>query len=166
MTPKRQVRKSNPWKLRVGERRSLLIFGDLLMALISLSLAIVYWGSSLRFIEFDLSFLRERVPLWFYLLPLVWLVLLVELYDVHRAGNWKATLRGVATAALFGFGIYLLLFFYYVDPPRSLLPRRGVLSFIILATALTLAWRWLYIRIFTAPEFMRRVLIVNLCGGF
>lgn len=163
MTPTKQLRKSHPWKLRVGERRSLLIAGDLFMASISLVLAIYYWGSSVRFIDFNRQFLIERVPLWFYFLPIIWVILLVELYDVHRAGNWRATVRGVAVTALVGFVLYLVLYFYYVDPPRSLLPRRGVASFLVLASILTLAWRWLYIRIFTAPQLLRRVLVVG--GG-
>lgn len=163
MTPTRQLRKSHPWKLRVGERRSLLIAGDLMMAGVSLVLSIYYWGSSVRFIDFDRQFLIERIPLWFYFLPFIWVILLIELYDVHRAGNWRATVRGVAVTALVGFVLYLFLYFYYVDPPRSLLPRRGVASFLILASILTLAWRWLYIRIFTAPQLLRRVLVVG--GG-
>jgi exopolysaccharide biosynthesis polyprenyl glycosylphosphotransferase len=163
MTLSKQPRKSNPWKLRLGERRSLLIAGDFLMALITLVISLIYWGSSVRFIDFNRQFLIERVPAWFYFLPVVWVILLVELYDIHRAGNWRATVRGVAVAALIGFGLYLLLYFYYVDPPRSLLPRRGVASFLIIASLLTLAWRWIYIRIFTAPQFMRRVLLVG--GG-
>jgi exopolysaccharide biosynthesis polyprenyl glycosylphosphotransferase len=57
----------------------------------------------------------------------------------------------------------MVLYFYYVDPPHSLLPRRGVAGFLIAASILTLLWRRLYIRIFTAPQFMRRVLLVG--GG-
>ena len=155
--------RSSPWKLRLEERRSVLIAGDFLMALMALVISIIYWGSSVTFIEFNLQFLQERVPAWFYMLPFFWVILLVELYDIHRAGSWSATVRGVATAAIIGFGVYLLLFFYYVDSPRSLLPRRGVASFLVLASLLSLAWRWLYIRIFTAPQFMRRVLVVG--GG-
>lgn len=161
MTRTTQLRKSNPWKLRPRERRSLLLLGDFFMAVVSLVISLIYWGSSVRFIEFDMQFLIERVPVWFYLMPFIWVILLVELYDVHRAGNWSATIRGVATAALIGFGLYLVLYFYYVDPPRSLLPRRGVASFLIFASLLTLGWRWLYIRIFTAPQFMRRVLVIG-----
>jgi len=156
-------KKSNPWKLHLGERRWVLIAGDFLMALIALVLSLVYWGTTVRFIDFNLQFLLERVPIWFYWMPVFWIVLLIELYDVHRAGSWPATIRGVAAAALIGFGVYLVLYFYYVDPPRSLLPRRGVASFLITASLLTLLWRWLYIRIFTAPRFMRRVLVVG--GG-
>lgn len=157
------VRKPSPWRLRLGERRWLLALGDFLMAAASLVLSLLYWGSSVRFIQFDLQFLQERVPLWFYFLPFIWLLLLIELYDLHRAGSWKTTLRGVALAALVGFVLYVILYFYYVDPPRSLLPRRGVAGFLIAASLLTLVWRWLYIHIFTVPHLMRRVLLVG--GG-
>ncbi|MCK4725382.1 MAG: hypothetical protein KAT29_06260, partial [Anaerolineales bacterium] len=126
MSSQRNLKRSSPWKLRIGERRGVLILGDLLMAVLSLAIALYYWGLSVRFIEFDLTFLQERVPAWFYLLPFIWLLLLIELYDVQTAGNWSATLRGVASAAVIGFIVYLVLYFYYVDPPRSLLPRRGV----------------------------------------
>lgn len=159
----RQLRKSTPWKLRIGERRVVLLIGDGIMASLALVLSLLYWGNSVRFIEFNLQFLQERVPIWFYMLPLFWLILLIELYDVQRAGSWRNTVRGVFTAALVGFLIYMVLYFYYVDPPRSLLPRRGVAGFIIGATILTLVWRLLYIRVFTTPEFMRRVLVVG--GG-
>jgi len=163
MSSQSNLRRSSVWKLRIGERRGVLILGDLLMAFFSLVIALYNWGLSVRFIEFDLTFLQERVPAWFYLLPFIWLLLLIELYDIQTAGNWSATIRGVASAAVIGFIAYLVLYFYYVDPPRSLLPRRGVAGFIIAASILTLIWRRLYIRIFTAPQLMRRVLLVG--GG-
>ena len=163
MSSQRNLKRSSPWKLRIGERRGVLILGDLLMAVLSLAIALYNWGLSVRFIEFDLTFLQERVPAWFYLLPFIWLLLLIELYDVQTAGNWSATVRGVASAAVIGFIAYLVLYFYYVDPPRSLLPRRGVAGFLIAASILTLIWRRLYIKIFTAPQLMRRVLLVG--GG-
>jgi len=163
MTLPALTKRSSAWKLHLGERRLVLIAGDFLMAVIALLLSLVYWGTTVRFIDFNTEFLLERIPAWFYWMPVFWIILLVELYDVHRAGSWSATLRGVAAAALIGFGVYLLLYFYYVDPPKSLLPRRGVASFLILASLLTLLWRWLYIRIFTGIQFMRRVLVVG--GG-
>lgn len=147
----------------MGERRVLLLLGDFIVGLIALGVALYVWGSSLRFIKFNWVFLQERVPFWFYLLPLIWLVLLVELYDVHQANDWRKTVRGIATAALIGLGAYILLYFYYVDPPKNELPRLGVFTFMVTASLLTLAWRGLYIRVFTAPQFMRRVLLVG--GG-
>jgi exopolysaccharide biosynthesis polyprenyl glycosylphosphotransferase len=108
-------------------------------------------------------FLQTRVPGWFYLLPVIWVLLLTDLYDIHKSSNWKRTVQGVALGALLGLALYLVLFAIYAEPPRNLLPRRGIASFIILVVILTLAWRWLYIRIFTAPQFMRRILLVG--GG-
>jgi len=157
--PGKQLRKSHPWRLRVGERRVVLMIGDLTAGLFSLGLALYVWGSRLRFIEFDLNFLRERVPVWFYLLPVVWIVMMLELYDMHRAGNWSQTVRGIASAALVSFGLYLVFYFFYPE----LLPRLSVAIFLVAITLLTLGWRWLFIRIFAAPQFMRRVLLVG--GG-
>ncbi len=151
------------WQLRVGERRTLLLIGDFIVALISLAIALYYWGTSERFMGFSIEFLQKRVPAWFFLLPLIWLVLMVELYDVHRAADWAGTLRGVAIAALLGVVLYLALYFYYAHPPKSLLPRLGVATFVITVSILTLLWRRIYIKVFTASQFMRRVLLVG--GG-
>jgi len=158
-----RVRKTKRWRLHTRERRTLLVLGDFLMAVIAIMVALYIWALAEAFHDFSIEFLIERPPAWYYLLPFFWVVLLVELYDIHRAGNWGDTVRGVAMATLIGLGFYLLLFFYFTDPPNSLLPRRGVAGFFIAAPMLTLIWRFLYIRIFTAPAFMRRVLVVG--GG-
>jgi exopolysaccharide biosynthesis polyprenyl glycosylphosphotransferase len=155
--------KAQTWRLRTQDRRVLLFLGDLLFASLSLGLALFFWRSADRFPELLAEWIQRRVPGWFFLFPFIWVILLIELYDVHRAGNWRATLRGVASATLIGFGLYLLLYFYYVDPLKSLLPRRGVAGFFLAAPVLTLVWRFMYIRIFTDPQFMRRVLVIG--GG-
>ncbi len=154
---------ANHWPLRVGERQTLLVIGDLLAASLALLIALYVWGNSERFLGFSLTFIQRRVPFWFFLLPLAWIVLMVELYDVHRANDWKQTVRGVLMAVLLGVVLYLALYFYYSSPPRSLLPRRGVATFLVATASLTLLWRWVYLRIFTNPQFMRRVLLVG--GG-
>jgi exopolysaccharide biosynthesis polyprenyl glycosylphosphotransferase len=151
----------NFWQMRFSERRSLLILIDLIVALFSLFLSLYYWGMSERFMGFSLEFIQKRVPAWFYLLPLVWLILMVELYDLHRAADWGQTVRGVVAAAMLGVVLYLVLYFVYFDPPTSLLPRRGVASFLVIVTVLTLIWRRIYIRVFTGASFMRKVLLVG-----
>ena len=156
-----QYLRTHLWQLRVSERRTLLLTGDFLAAVLAWGISIYYWGMSERFMGFSLEFLQKRVPVWFYFLPLIWLVLMVELYDVHRAADWGTTVRGVAGAALIGLVLYLALYFYYYSPPKSLLPRRGVASYLIAVFVLTLLWRWLYIQIFTGSRFMRRVLLVG-----
>jgi len=159
----RLIKRSRFWQLRIGERRVMLLIGDLTMALIALGIALYYWGSSERFLGFSLEFLQKRTPVWFYLLPIIWLLLLIELYDINNAGDWGKTIRGIFVAGAVGIVLYLLLYFYYFDPPKSLLPRRGVASFLIVVALLTLLWRALYIRVFAASRFMRRVLLVG--GG-
>lgn len=163
MTDAKPIVKTRHLRFSLQDRRTILFTGDFLVAFISLIISLMVWGYSERFIGFSLEFIQKRVPPWFFFFPLVWLILLVELYDIRQSTDWKAVVRGIALAALTGFGLYLLLFFYYVDPPKSLLPRRGVASFLIIVSVLTLCWRMIYMRIFSNPKFMRRYLLVG--GG-
>jgi exopolysaccharide biosynthesis polyprenyl glycosylphosphotransferase len=149
--------RSTRWRVRPSEKRLILIIGDMAMAAIALFVALYVWGQRDLWFKFSLGFLQERVEFWFYLLPLGWLVLLVELYDVHRAHNWRKIVRGIAFAALIGLVIYA---FVYVLVKGSL-NRIGIGAFLVAASVLTLLWRLAYIRIFTAPAFMRRVLVVG-----
>ena len=159
MSNAKRTSKSSPWQLRQGERRTILLVGDFLMAALALVISLYYWASSSRWLT-GLEFLEKRPAIWFYLLPLIWIFLMVELYDMHRAIDFGQTVRGVITAAIIGLGIYLL--FYFTSEPNSL-PRRGIASYLISVVVLTLLWRWIFIRIFTAPALMRRVLLVG--GG-
>jgi exopolysaccharide biosynthesis polyprenyl glycosylphosphotransferase len=145
------------WRLTASERRIILITGDLLVTAIALLAALYFWAR-LDWLNFSWEFLRTRPPLWFYLMPVVWLVLLVDLYDIRRASHPIDTLKGIAIAAGIYLGIYLI--FYFFTEPNSL-PRRGFLAFILVTSILTEIWRLIYIRVFTAPVFMRRVLIVG-----
>ena len=150
-------------RLRPSEQRILLIFGDLFMAAISLLAGIYYWSTGDKWVQFSLEFFRLRVDSWFYLLPLAWMLLLVEIYDLHRAANWTRTVRGVLVAALVGAVAYLLIYFFSDEPSR--INRRAVALFIILVTLLTLLWRWLYIRLYTSQGNLRRVLVVGAGGN-
>ncbi|MCL4561767.1 MAG: hypothetical protein M1281_14310 [Chloroflexi bacterium] len=159
MEPLKQARKSTPWRLRSGERRLLLVLGDALAASLALLAALYFWGEADTWLhDFSLEFLKTRPQFWFYLLPVAWIVLMVELYDVRRAHRKSDTLRGVSVAALISLGIYLVIFFIMASDK---LPRRGVAIFIAAAFLLTLAARFIYITIFTSPQFIRRVLIVG-----
>jgi exopolysaccharide biosynthesis polyprenyl glycosylphosphotransferase len=140
------------------ERQALLLTGDFVVGVIALAMGLIVWASNAEWYGFSMAFLRELVAWWFYLLPFAWLLLMVDLYDVHKAADWRRTTRGVAVAALIGFVAYSLV--YIVSEPESL-PRRGVAGFLVSASLLTLVWRWIYIRVFTAPQFMRRVLLVG-----
>lgn len=152
-----QQRSSRFLRLGLRERRTLLILVDLMLAVIALGVALIAWGMGEEWLGLSLAFLRQRVAGWFYLLPFLWLFLIIGLYDVHRSANRQQVLRGVATATGLGFLLYLIVYFASQNP----LPRRGVAVFLIIASLLTLGWRLLYIQVFTAPQFMRRVLLVG-----
>ena len=145
------------WRLRAGERRALLVIGDLVAALVATFVALTLWAQ-LDYLGPDPSpeFIRARAQ-WFLLLPFIWLALMVNLYDIHRAGSRRDTFWGILLATTFGAVLYLVLFFF----TDGSLPRRAVLYFLLLAAALTLAWRLVYISVFTAPAFLRRVLIAG-----
>lgn len=146
------------WRITARERRFILFVVDLLAVGLALIVALYFWAMGDQWLDFTWEFLRERPPDWYFFLPVIWIVLLIELYDTRRAGRRADTLRGIAVAVGFSTVLYLLIFF--VSEPKSL-PRRGVAAFIGAAALLTLLWRLVYIRIFTAPAFLRRVLIIG-----
>ena len=145
--------------LRPAERRALLLFGDIVMLIAALMIALAFWAQGDRWANFSLEFLLAT-PFWFYLLPLLWLLLLSSLYQEKRAADWTETLRVIAIAAVIALAFYSVVYFF--NTPKSL-PRRGVAAFIGSALILTLVWRFIYIHVFTAPQFLRRVLLVG--GG-
>lgn len=149
---------SAKWRLRPRERRTLLLLVDLLMAITALIIAIYVWSVADIYQTLSLSFIR-RLPSWFFLLPFAWPILMARLYEEHRARDHRQIFSNIAFAAFIGLGFYMVFYFTY-QTPKSL-PRIGVASFIISVFILTLFWRLLYIRIFTAPQFMRRILLVG-----
>jgi exopolysaccharide biosynthesis polyprenyl glycosylphosphotransferase len=147
---------SSKWRLHPRERRTLLILVDFFMAVIALFIGIYVWSLADAYQGFSLSFIRQ-IPNWFFLLPFFWPLLMARLYDEHRARDPGETLRSIALSAFIGLGLYMV--FYFTAERR--LPRIAVGAFIIAVFSLTLIWRLIYIKIFTAPQFMRRVLLVG-----
>ncbi|MDP2778773.1 MAG: sugar transferase, partial [Anaerolineales bacterium] len=154
-------------RLRPSEQRTILMVGDFIASVSAMGGAIYFWYqySLYKLIESGIApgraerLLTIEVPLWFYLLPLVWLLLMVESYDPHSAANWRKTLRGIAVAPIVGLLAYSLLFTINLDP--NSLPRIAVGAFLVIASILTLGWRAIYIRLYTSSGLMRRVLIVG-----
>ena len=154
-------------RLRPSEQRGILVFGDLIASTAAVFAAIYFWYqySLYQLIQGGMSLSRAeklleiRVPVWFYILPLAWILLMVELYESHTAADWQRTLRGIFIAALVGLLGYSVVFTINLDPTS--LPRIGVGAFLVVASLLTLGWRALYIRFYTTSGLMRRVLIVG-----
>jgi hypothetical protein len=94
-------------RFRPSEQRFILLLGDLIAAVGAMFIALYIWYqfSLAREIERLIArgFNPERaervaatiidlqIPFWFYLLPLVWLLLMVDSYEIHIASNWKKT---------------------------------------------------------------------------
>jgi exopolysaccharide biosynthesis polyprenyl glycosylphosphotransferase len=166
-----------PLRLRASEHRTILFVGDLLMAVGSMFLALYTWSLynqyiyqilfddyiAQGFIPREARRLAEsqtvvEVPFWFYLLPIIWVLLLIELYEPHVAGSGRKTTRGIAIAALIGLIAYSLVF---IIQQESKLPRIGVGAFLFFAAVLTLAWRVLFIRIYKSTGQRRRILLIG-----
>ncbi len=162
-------------RLRPSEQRTVLVIGDLIASVGAMFLALYIWYQislaretafwidkgigPVRAALFAENNIDLKIPVWFYLLPLAWLLLMVDSYETHVASNWKKTLRSIAVAPVIGLLGYSLLFTINQDP--NSLPRIGIGAFLVLASLLTLAWRGIYIRLYTSSGLMRRVLFVG-----
>jgi exopolysaccharide biosynthesis polyprenyl glycosylphosphotransferase len=160
--------RTTPLRLRPSEHRTILFVGDLIMAIASVTGAIYTWIEYNRYILVNVEgikasrldeFINIQIPFWFYLLPIIWIVLLVELYEPHLAGSGRKTARGIAIAAFVGLAAYSLVFIVRQNPAS--LPRIGVGAFLFYASLLTLAWRMLFIRIYRTTGQRRRILLIG-----
>jgi len=144
--------------LKANEKRSLLILGDIVITIVALILALYFWAAGDTWMDFSIEFIRTRPPFWFFLLPVFWLILMIELYELRRAGSLAETFKGIGIATLICGVLYLLA--YFTSAPNSL-PRRGVAVFIVVVSILEFTWRFFFIKIFSASRLMRQVLIVG-----
>ena len=145
-------------RLQPSEQRFIIIIGDFLSACLALLIALYIWASGDSWYHFSVEFLKYRAPTWFYLLPLIWLVLMVDTYDTQKSANMRQTLRGIGLVFLISAVAYLII--YFAVEPNSL-PRLGVAIFIIAATLLTLLWRLIYVKTFASVSKQQRVLIIG-----
>ena len=166
--------RTTPLRIRPSEYRFMLVLGDLLMGVISVLAALFVWRLY-NFYSILNRLLAEGVPpgraeqrarllndlepqFWFYLLPIVWILLLIELYDPHVAGSGRRTTRGIALAAFIGLVAYSLVFIVRED---TNLPRVGVGAFLLFASILTLFWRMIFIRLYKSTGERRRMLLIG-----
>lgn len=158
MTKKTTGTQNTKVRLKLSEQRFLLVLGDFFAALLALLIALYVWGSGDSWYRFSIEFLKYRAPAWFYLLPVIWIILQVDTYDSQKSTNLRQTLRGIGLVFLASTIVYLVI--YFAVEPNSL-PRLGVAVFIVAATVLSLIWRLIYIRTFTSVSSQQRVLIVG-----
>jgi len=146
------------FRLKPSEQHFILILGDLFAGTMALLIALYIWASGDSWYRFSIEFLKYRAPTWFYLLPVLWIILLADTYDARKSANMRQTLRGIGLVFLVSVIIYLVI--YFAVEPNSL-PRLGVAVFIFAATLLTLLWRLIYVRSFASVSRQQRALIVG-----
>jgi len=165
---------TTPLRIRPSEYRSILLMGDLIMGIISVFASLATWRQYNFYVNLQDLLAKGVAPgraeqqarlfnsiepqVWFYLLPIVWILLLIELYDPHVAGSGRRTSRGIALAAFIGLAAYSLVFIIKAD---TNLPRVGVGVFLFFASILTLTWRMIFIRLYKSTGQRRRVLLIG-----
>ena len=149
---------SNSLRLSPSEQRFLLVLGDILAGFLGLLLAVFIWSRVDQGSVFNLEFIQTRVPSWFYLLPLLWIIFLVEIYDLRKANSYRETFKGIGLATVLAGLAYLIV--YFASPPESL-PRVGVAVFVVVVALITLLWRVFFIQVFAVVSRQKRVLIVG-----
>ena len=145
-------------RLTPRERRAILIFGHVIAVLLALAVSLLSWATEDDWLGLSFSFLMERPEPWFYLLPILWLVLMAPLYNVRKAHYFQYALRVVLVSAFTCIAVYLLIFF--LAPAKSL-PRRGVIVFFIAAALFTLLWRRIFVRFYFVKDAFINTLIVG-----
>jgi hypothetical protein len=79
-----EVNSTMRWRLKTTERRLILFLGDLAISWLGLLVALYFWSQRDQWLKFSWEFLVDRPADWFYLLPFIWLLLIIELYDVRK----------------------------------------------------------------------------------
>ena len=152
--------RSQGYRVPFSERRALLITMDSLLILISLWCAFILWGrADTGAVELWNYHMVER---WYWA-PLLfggWWVLswLNDLYDVPSAHDKALSVVRVGTVSMVGLCIYLCAFFLSPDT----LPRIFFLNFLILASFVTIVWRFGYAELSQVIPFYHRVLVIGL----
>ncbi|NMA12300.1 MAG: exopolysaccharide biosynthesis polyprenyl glycosylphosphotransferase [Chloroflexi bacterium] len=145
-------------RLSIRERKFILFLGDVLVALLALLIALITWARGDDWLGLSPQFFAERPENWFYLLPVLWLLMMAPIYDIRRSSSIATTLSFILIASLLALVTYLIIFF--VAPPKAL-PRRGVAVFLLSCSIFSIIWRMIYIRFFTLPKYLLNTLIVG-----
>jgi exopolysaccharide biosynthesis polyprenyl glycosylphosphotransferase len=140
--------------LQASEHRALLLAGDILVAGCAVVAALWFWTLTAG-IDFPTA-LRTRVY-WFLAAPL-WVAGLTATYPKRISLSARRTASGLLKLAGLLLLAYVALYFY---APRHSLPRLLALYFLWEAALLTLAWRLVYIYVFTQTGLRRRVVIAG-----
>ena len=126
----------NAWRIKPSERRFLLFLVDLIVTVASLILAMYIWSRADPRFTFNWEFVLNQPPTWYFFLPVLWLLLLSELYDNRRSNRLSEVLTGIgmAVAVLHSESVQDIPLALSYSFGRGLLPF-AVGSYLLLARA-------------------------------
>jgi exopolysaccharide biosynthesis polyprenyl glycosylphosphotransferase len=145
-----------PRGLQASEHRLVLAIGDVCAALLAVVVALWLWSIPAGW-RFSAGLIVERAW-WFAAAPLWILAADLPAAPMSIAFSLRRTLRTLARGAAMFVVAYAGWYFY---APRGILPRLVILYFVWESMLLTLAWRVLFIAVFSQRRFRQRVLIVG-----
>ena len=143
-------------RLQPSEHRALLVTGDALAAIAAVLVALWLWS-----IPAAWRFPRGLVSghEWWFAAAGLWLI--VAAFPAAPS-SIALSLRRTVVALVRGAVILLVAYgAWYFYAPKGVLPRLVVLYFLWDALLLTLAWRLIFVAIFSQPRFLRRAIVVG-----
>jgi exopolysaccharide biosynthesis polyprenyl glycosylphosphotransferase len=143
---------------RVGERRKLLVLGDVVATLLAVLAALRIWAFAAHE-HFTEQYLVRQWH-WFVILPALWLLLasVNDYYNLRITARLQSSLLCLARITLELLVIYVAIFF--LSPPHSL-PHLFVAYYAGLSLILISAWRSLRVLLSRVVGHRRRAVIVG-----
>ena len=145
--------------LRISERKTLLVFIDLLLVNGATLFSLWLWTMRDPLRPFSQEFILSQAP-WFLSLTVLWLLLasVNDFYELKTAASFVASAFTLLRITAFMLLVYLLIYFF---SPRDSLPRVFILFYAALSFILLGLWRSGYALFFSRLPFQRRAIIVG-----
>ncbi len=148
------------WKIRISERRLLLMAGDVAATAAAVLIALGLWAQRAHE-SYDLTFLLHQIH-WLLILPLVWLILANanDYYNLRVAARLQSSLWRLVQIIMQLMLLYLATFFL---SPTGSLPRRFIVYYAVISLLFIGIWRICRIFLIGWTGFRVRAVIVG--GG-
>jgi exopolysaccharide biosynthesis polyprenyl glycosylphosphotransferase len=152
--PSLAVTRRTSLRLRVSERRVVLMLVDMLLVNLALIVAASLSGSLVPTFDNILAYNK-----WFIVLTVVWygVATFFDSYSLSRAASTTASLKVSLLAA--GVTVVLYTFIPFVTPEWE--ARSLFFAQLALTIGAVAAWRVTYARVFVQPSFQQRAIVVG-----
>ncbi|MBU0647769.1 sugar transferase [Patescibacteria group bacterium] len=138
-------------------KKSILIISDLLMAFVSLWLAL--WIRYSLINQVDYNYWEHA---WIFLpVFLLWLVVyfINDLYDYTRFSDNQQLVYSVLRSAIYNFLITVV--FFYIIPKLLITPKTILVFLVCISSVLIMAGRYVFNRIFVHEKLLKRLLVIG-----